>query len=368
MIILDSLSCQGERVLVYTSEGKKGIVSVRNHTLYPVRKGRRFKNPNPNFQERGPLSVARWIFWDSLKRKKVLSFGIVWDRDRGMVPPCTLDGMDIDFLLANRSVTTITWIGHSSFLIQIDGINLLTDPVWSNRIFGGLGPCRFMPPGIPLAKLPGIDLIHITHNHYDHLDVPTIRTLGNTPQYVVPLGVDSVLIRHGITNVRALSWWECAEFGPLRIHSVPAQHFSVRGPFDRDASLWTGWLIQGSRHRIYFAGDTGFFGLQFREIKNRFAPIDVAILPIGAYRPRWLMQPMHLCPFEAVEAFKVLEAGLMVPCHWGTFKLSEESLGDPIHDLKSAAAEQQLSPDSLWIPQPGKTRRIGEVRSLSMFD
>jgi L-ascorbate metabolism protein UlaG (beta-lactamase superfamily) len=283
---------------------------------------------------------------------------MVWDRDSDPVPSLYLTDAESDFLRVNRSITTITWIGHSSFLIQIDGINLLTDPVLSDRIFRGVGPRRFIAPGLASTTLPGIDLICISHNHYDHLDLPTIRALGNKPQYLVPLGVETLLARQGIDHVHALSWWEHMEFGPIRIHSVPAQHFSVRGLFDHNKTLWTGWLIEGTHHRIYFAGDTGFFEPQFREIKNRFRPIHVAILPIGASQPSWLMQPVHLNPFEAVEALKLLEAEVMVPCHWGTFKLSEEGLRDPLDDLCRAAELRNLSPEALWIPEPGKIRRL----------
>jgi N-acyl-phosphatidylethanolamine-hydrolysing phospholipase D len=304
--------------------------------------------------------VAKWILWDSLRRRKTLSFGMWLDRDLSALPSSPPDDADSDFLRTNRTITTVTWIGHSSFLIQIDGLNILTDPVWSDRIFGRMGPRRFTAPGIPVHKLPEIDCICISHDHYDHLDLPTLSLFGNKPQYLVPLGVDRILAAHGIGHAHALTWWQSMEYGPLRLHSVPAQHFSVRAPFDRDTTLWAGWLIEGRRHRIYFAGDTGFFERQFREIKHHFGPIHVAILPIGAYEPSWLMQPVHLNPFEAVEAFRILDAGVLIPCHWGTFKLSEEALGDPLDDLRRAAAQESLSPDSLWIPEPGKTRRIGD--------
>ncbi len=315
----------------------------------------RYVNPNPLFIKRSLWAVAKWLLWDGPKRGNIPLSSLFPRRTQCQQRLEHVHEIHGASRLDENSSDTITWIGHSSFLIRLDGVSILTDPVWSTRIFGGLGPRRLVDPGIPLCQLPKIDLVCISHNHYDHLDLPTLRSLRNGQTYLVPLGIERILLRSGITSIRTMSWWDHIAFCGLRIHSVPAQHFSVRGLLDRDKTLWSGWLFQGMRHCIYFAGDTGFWSQQFKEIKACLGPINVAILPIGAYEPSWLMQPVHLSPKEAVEAFHLLEADTLIPCHWGTFRLSEEDPEEPLRELLRIAELRRMPSRALAVLRHGAT-------------
>lgn len=334
---------------------------VRPGALYPIRREGRYANPNPDFKKRTPWAVAKWLLWDGPRRGNSpwSSLFPVKNPPHQTVPAQGGSQTSAWGKAAERS-DTITWIGHSTFLVRVDGVSILTDPVWSDRIFGGLGPRRIVGPGLALGALPPIDVVCISHNHYDHLDLPTIRRLGNGPSYLVPLGMEPIIRRTGIRTVRSLCWWECTEHRDVRIHSVPAQHFSVRGLFDHDKTLWTGWVFEGKTHTVYFAGDTGFYSAQFRQIRERFPRLDAAILPIGAYKPSWLMQPVHLSPAEALEAFCILGAGILIPCHWGTFKLSEEDPGEPPQELEAAARTRGIPAERLCIQRPGETLLLGK--------
>jgi L-ascorbate metabolism protein UlaG (beta-lactamase superfamily) len=317
--------------------------------------GRRFRNPNPAFQNPTPLKVARWLAKETARRRGFPSFGIL--KSPGSLAEARAD-RDADLLRENRSLTSFTWVGHSSFLIQVDGLNILTDPVWSGRLVPGIGPQRFHAPGLAFEALPSIDLVVISHDHYDHLDLRTLRRLGPVPLYCVPIGLKSLLRRKGLDRVEEFSWWDSLRLASLTIRCVPAQHFSVRGVLDRDRTLWAGWSIEGSQQKVYFGGDTGFYQRQFEEIAQVCGPLHVAILPVGAYRPEWLMQPVHMGPLEAILALRILGARWFIPCHWGTFRLSEEPLEEPIHLLRQAMEKGDLQDTEVWIPSPGLTRYL----------
>ncbi len=207
----------------------------------------------------------------------------------------------------------ITWVGHASFLLQIGAVNVLTDPVWSDRAspVGFAGPRRWVPPGIRFAELPPIDVVLISHNHYDHLDDATVRRLvAREPgaRWIAPLGLVPFLRARGARHVLELDWWEETRFDGLAIACTPAQHFSARGFGDQNRTLWCGWALASASHRAYFAGDTGYHP-EFGAIADRFGPFDAALLPIGAYEPRWFMRPVHMNPEEAVQAFRDVLAG-----------------------------------------------------------
>lgn len=235
---------------------------------------------------------------------------------------------------------TLTWVGHSTFLIQIGGVNVLTDPIWSERAspLPGVGPRRVVPPGIPFEHLPSIDIVLQSHDHYDHLDDLTVcRLEARYPgaQWVVPLGLGTFLRRRGVHEITELDWWQDLHWGPLIIGSTPAQHFSGRTPWRRDRTLWCGWTVAAGDRRLYFAGDTGYHP-EFSLVGRRFGPFDAVLMPVGAYEPRWVMQPVHMNPEEAVRAFAEVEQGApsadrscLVPMHWGTFKLTDEPLDEP---------------------------------------
>ncbi len=256
----------------------------------------------------------------------------------------------------------VTWVGHATFLIQIDGLNILTDPVWSERvgIFNGrIGIQRYTAPGIPWEKLPPIDVVLISHNHYDHLDYQTVMDLDqeHQPLFVVPLGVDSLLEEWGITRAIEKDWWESTSYNGVEFISVPAQHQSRRFLHDHNTTLWSGWVIDASELTLYFAGDTGYFSA-FTEIGRRFGPIDLAMIPIGAYEPRWYNAPFHLNPAEALQAFLDLDARYFAAMHWGTFDQSEERLSDPPRELLRAVRRNGVDPDRIWIFAFGETRAI----------
>jgi N-acyl-phosphatidylethanolamine-hydrolysing phospholipase D len=248
------------------------------------------------------------------------------------------------FFTPRASVTqlTATWVGHSSVLIQLNGLNILTDPMWSPRAspVQFAGPKRWVPPGVELGALPPLDVILQSHNHYDHLDHATVRRLAiRHPQafWVTPLGLASFVRKRGVRAdaVVELDWWEEHRVDSLRITATPAQHFSSRGIGDRGDTLWCGFALAGRTKRVFFAGDTGFHP-EFGRIGERCGPFELALLPIGAYEPRWFMRYLHMNPEEAVEAFRALSARVMVPIHWGTFKLTDEAMDEP--PLRARAA------------------------------
>lgn len=231
----------------------------------------------------------------------------------------------------------ITYINHSTFLIQTAGVNILTDPVWSDRVspLSFFGPKRFRPAGVKFEDLPKIDLVLISHNHYDHLDLETIEKLEERfqPQFITPLGVSQLLEQSLIRYTYDLDWWEEKVFdSDITIHSVEAQHFSARGLFDRNKTLWSGYVIDTPAGDVYFAGDTGY-GEFFKKIRSKHSSIKVGLIPIGAYKPQWFMQPMHTNPEEAIQVHKDVGAQISFGMHFGTFPLADDGMNDPENDF-----------------------------------
>jgi N-acyl-phosphatidylethanolamine-hydrolysing phospholipase D len=254
---------------------------------------------------------------------------------------------------------TMTWIGHATVLVQMDGVTLLTDPIWSNRAspLSFAGPRRFVPPALPIDALPPIDAVVVSHNHYDHLDLDTLRALSaRGTRFLVPLRVGALLRAEGIGPVDELDWWESRTVGGVEVHCVPARHWSARSLTDRDETLWAGWAIVGPTRRFYFAGDTGYTG-SFADIAARLGPFDLVALPIGAYAPPAMMQPVHMNPEEAVQAALDLRATHALGVHYGTFDLTEEPLDEPPRRFHAEGARRGLEPDRLWTPPLGETRR-----------
>lgn len=236
---------------------------------------------------------------------------------------------------------TITWVGHASLLVQLGGLNILTDPMWSMRAspVRFAGPKRWVEPGIALDELPPLDIVVQSHNHYDHLDHVTVRRLADAQPHatwVLPLGLASFVHKRGVQEAVELDWWQERDLGDLRVAATPAMHFSSRTIGDRGNTLWCGFAlsIPGGR-RVYFAGDTGFHP-EFGIIGERYGPFDAALLPIGAYEPRWFMRYLHMNPEEAVDAFRAVNARVMVPIHWGTFKLTDEAMDEPPKRARAA--------------------------------
>lgn len=254
-----------------------------------------------------------------------------------------------------------TFINHSTFLIQIDGINILTDPIWSKRCspFQWAGPQRMRPPGITFDKLPKIDLVLLSHNHYDHLDKNTVKALirQHNPTFIVPLGLVHLIKKFGSTKVTALDWWEATPFEQLFIKATPANHFSSRGLFDRDKTLWCGYIIQGREEKLYFVGDTGYSAI-FEEIGDREGPFDLCFIPIGAYMPEWFMSPIHISPQEAVQVHKDIRSQKSVAKHFGTFPLADDNPERSCAGLVQAREKEGLTEEQFAIPQEGQCIQI----------
>ncbi len=265
-------------------------------------------------------------------------------------PPARVEGKSI----------RATFIGHSTFLVQTEGLNLLTDPVWSRTAgpFGLLGPTRATPPALALEDLPPLDAILLSHNHYDHMDLPTLSKLARLRPCPVwtPLGNDAILKRHERRiDARALDWGQSAQVGSLRVTLEPALHWSARGLGDRRMALWGSFMIAGPGGRIFFAGDTGFGdGSLFPALAVRPAgPLRFAMLPIGAYEPRWFMREQHCDPDEAVAIFSALGVERAVACHWGTFQLTTEPYDEPPRRLAEALARAGIASELFVAPLPG---------------
>lgn len=237
----------------------------------------------------------------------------------------------------------MTFVNHSTALLQLDGINILTDPIWSERPspVRFIGPKRHRPPGIRFVDLPRIDVVLVSHNHYDHLDVATLRALQrrDAPRIVTPLGNAKLMEKHGIAGAIDLDWWQSAPIEELVVTCVPARHFSARSLSDRNKNLWSGFVVSAPSGNVYFAGDTGW-GAHFERIGQRFDPVRLALLPIGSYLPRWFMQPAHIDPAQAVDAHLALGARTSVAVHFGTFALGDDGEDEPLIDLRRALDEK----------------------------
>ena len=306
--------------------------------------GRRFFNPTPESRRHSDLrEVARWLA--TRKRPR-------WERVEappGPPPADNVGGGDL----------RVTWVGHATALIQMDGLNLLTDPIWEERCspLAFAGPRRFRPPGLRFGDLPRIDAVLLSHDHYDHLCVPTLRRLakraGGPPKIVTGLRVGEVLRRHGIPNARELDWWESTGVAEdVRIIFTPAQHFSGRGPNDRDRTLWGGLFVESPSGGVYYAGDTGY-GPHFHQIRERLGEPRLALLPIGAYEPRWFMGPVHMNPAEAVRAHIDLGARTSVAVHFGSFALADDGQEQPVNDLERARDSEGVDSEAFRILEHG---------------
>lgn len=271
---------------------------------------------------------------------------------------------------AAEDAIVVSWVGHSSFLLQIGGMNVLLDPVWSERAspVRFAGPRRHVAPGFAMEALPPVDLVLLSHDHYDHLDEPTVRRLiveHPGARWIAPLGVGRWLARRGARVAAELDWWEHTTVDQLEITCTPAQHFSGRGLTSRDSTLWCGWVVRtgaepGAR-AVFVAGDTAAHP-EFGVIGRELGPFDAALLPIGAYDPRWFMRAVHMDPDDAVAAYTALRGAwpdhrmLFVGMHWGTFKLTDEPLDEPPRLTREAWARAGYPESDLWIPRHGETR------------
>ncbi|WP_245200074.1 MBL fold metallo-hydrolase [Herbaspirillum sp. LeCh32-8] len=287
---------------------------------------------------------------------------------------------DLAWLKGNRKSPSVTWIGHATALLQIGGKNVLTDPMFSERAspFSFIGPKRKVALPVQIGELPHIDVVVISHNHYDHLDRASVEQLnlqpGGPPLFLVPLGLREWFNDIGITNVREMDWWDKLSMNSLDIYFVPAAHWSARGLLDRSETLWGGWVFrnlkmpattetaaseQSDAYSVYFAGDTGY-SKDFRDIGERFGRFDLALIPIGAYAPRWFMQNQHVDPAQAVQIHEDVRAKRSIGVHWGTFELADEPLDEPPQKLAEALKEAKLPADQFITLQHGQTLKLDE--------
>ncbi|GGC09614.1 hypothetical protein GCM10007205_18450 [Oxalicibacterium flavum] len=280
---------------------------------------------------------------------------------------------DVAALRANRSDTTATWIGHATVLLQLRGVNVLTDPIWSERAspFSFAGPKRRVPLPMTMDELPHIDVVLISHNHYDHLDRATVEKLnaqpGGPPLFLVPLGIKPWLAELGITNVRELDWWDKTSQGGLDFHLVPVQHWSARSLTDRLETLWGGWTVHtppddAAPFSMFFAGDTGF-SKDFADIAERFGSFDLALIPIGAYAPRWFMQAQHADPADAIRIHQTIRAKRSIGIHWGSFEMADESLDEPPRLLAEERKKAGLTEQDFAALQHGETLHLSSSPS-----
>ena len=322
-----------------------------------------FQNNDLDFAPKSILELLRW-------RALALRDGLPAPPREPIptVPP------DLDFIHANARAglamqPAATWIGHATVLVQIGGMNILTDPIFSPRAspLRFIGPMRHQPPALRIDQLPHIDLVLVSHNHYDHCDAPSLQALarqpGGPPRVVVPLGVKSWLAEIGVTNAVELDWWQSHRIGSTEVVLTPVQHWSARGLHDRLATLWGGFAVFAPDFHLFHAGDTGY-SRDFVRIRERFAQrqgatgFDLALLPVGGYEPRWFMATQHVDPPQAVRIHRDLAAVRSLGMHWGTFELTDEPLDEPPRALAAARRAQGVTEDEFFVVAIGQTVRL----------
>jgi len=253
----------------------------------------------------------------------------------------------------------LTWVGHSTFLIQYQGINILTDPIFSERAspVSFAGPKRLVDIPLGLEDLPAIDFVIISHNHYDHLDIPSIKALGTSTRFLVPLKLKDWFIEQGISaeQVIEFDWWDQHNFSNVSVSATPSQHWSARSLFDRNKTLWAAWHVKIAEFTFWFAGDTGYNPIQFKEVGERFKSIDLGLIPIGAYAPKWFMGPQHVSPEEALSIHRDIGARKSIGMHWGTFPLTAEPIMQPKQRLAMAIAESDIKNTTFEVLAIGQT-------------
>lgn len=284
---------------------------------------RRFSNANPDHRPRGAVAILRWGLIDRLSGRR-------FRRPPG--PPAPRVTPDLDSIHGDSDQPRLTWIGHASFLGSLGGSAFLIDPVFSSHA-GVLYP-RHTRPGVGIQELPEIDVVMVSHNHFDHLDLAALRAMPPEVPVVVPIGMGRWLRRRGRHHVIELGWWDAIDVAGLTVTLVPGCHWSRRGVFDTNRSLWGGYVVEGGGDSIYHAGDTAWFD-GFAEIRDRFPNLLAALLPIGSYEPAWFMEHYHLNPEQAGRAFLELGARYLVPMHWGVFQLTDEPLAEPAERMRA---------------------------------
>ncbi len=318
--------------------------------MYPISDhydGKKFFNQNPNCRpEKDLKDVLKWMLnrnqrkWPAFKkgRAQALLAGSLQSHQ-----------------------TVVTFINHATVLIQVAGVNFLTDPVFSDRVspLSWAGPKRVREPGLQIAELPRVDFILLSHNHYDHLDLAALKEIEQlwSPRIICPLGNRDFFLKRKFKKVSEFDWWQKFRVGPDQSVSLtPAQHWSSRSPFDRCRSLWCGFVIESSNLKIFFSGDTGYYS-HFTQVFEKYGAMDISFLPIGSYDPQWFMQDQHVNPRESVIAHLDLHSKLSIGIHFGTFQLTDEGIHEPSIDLKTALDEFKISHNQFLVPDNGESFR-----------
>lgn len=339
--------------------GCSGTVTARGSSSPPAQvraNGAPYQNGkfrNPHLPAKGRWGdFWRWRLGLGPKEENVVAAALVSPYQPQILRP---DQNSLNH--ADPQTIQITWLGHATFLIQVAGLNILTDPMFSERAspLSFVGPKRLIPLPLHQEELPPIQAAVISHNHYDHLDEASVKKLGPTVTFFVPRGLARWFQQRGLPLAQELDWWQTTEFGPIRLHCVPTQHFSMRSPFDANKTLWGGWVLETPAGNIFFAGDTGY-SPDFQEIGQRHGPFRLALIPIGGYMPRWFMKPMHVNPEEAVQIHRDVRAQQSIGMHWGTFKLTEEPVAEPPLFLQQVLRAQQLPEEQFLVLRPGETK------------
>ncbi|MNW49734.1 metal-dependent hydrolase [compost metagenome] len=296
-------------------------------------------------------SLKQFRQWREERRRKKKDYSYIIPN----LPP------QLDFLSQNREELSITWIGHSTFFIQYEGINIVTDPVWAMRM--GFQR-RLGTPGMAIGDIPNVDIILISHSHYDHMHMASIRKLyGADTRIIVPAGLGRKMIRKGFKRTYELKWWDDLQVGNVKISFVPTQHWTRRTPFDMNTSHWGGYVLEaaevndGQHHQVvYFAGDSGYFR-GFADIGKKY-DIDVALMPIGAYEPEWFMTSQHTTPEEALQGFVDVNAKVMIPMHYGTFRLADDTAREALDRLEADRERRNIPSEAIRILMHGETLRF----------
>jgi L-ascorbate metabolism protein UlaG (beta-lactamase superfamily) len=307
----------------------------------------RYVNLDGTTPDKGLRDILKWQVGDRLAGRGRR----VDDR------PFTTPRRDNDGSALLATEPHVTWIGHASFVLRLGGQLVATDPVFAPN----MGPRRRLtPPGVALEKLPPLDVVTVSHAHYDHLHLPSLRALARrgAPTFVVPSDNGPLLREAGIERVVELGWWESTNVGGLKVTLVPAQHWSMRMPWDRNTRLWGGFVLESEEGVAYHAGDTAMSEQVFRAIADRLPRIDWAMLPIGAYDPTWFMSSQHMGPEEAGRAWALLGARVLVAMHWGTFRLTDEPIGEPPERMRAWFRDGGHAPERLWVLDVGETRAL----------
>lgn len=293
---------------------------------------------NPRFRD-----IFKWRY-ERLFKKKDFSFSVPH-----------IEQVDHTFLQENRTEASITWNGHVTFLIQLGGINIMTDPVWAMQM--GFER-RLSEPGLQLSELPEIDVVLISHSHFDHLHYPSIKKLPGHPVYFVPKGLKKQLEKKGLTRVEELSWWESIDYEGIKFTFIPSRHWTRRTLTDLNQSLWGGWMLEGCEKTLYFVGDTGYHD-EFNEIANKFS-IDYVMMPIGSYEPEWFMNSQHITPEEAVNIYLELGANYFIPMHYDAFRLADDTPREALDRLNESWERANIEQEKLKILKLGETIRLGK--------